>query len=123
MKERHAFIIIMIKIKEDLLTFNTIILFVLNKNVTIKIVNFHIINFNNFIIQIDIKLNFVNFTQITSINATIKISALLHILKIKSYKISNSFIYMKKTLIFIFLNTKLFGVHLLKSMFFHLFSH
>ena len=123
MKEKHVFTIIMIKIKEDLQIFNTIILFVQNKNVTIKIVNFHIINFNNFIIQIDIKLNFVNFIQITSINVTTKISVLLHIHKIKSYKISNSFIYMKKTLISIFSNTKLFGVHLLKSNIYYLFSH
>lgn len=117
MKEKHACITTMIKTKEDPQILSTIILFVQNKNAITKIVNFLITNFSSCIIQIDIKQSFVNFIQITLKNVIIKVSALLHIHKIKSLKISSLFIYLKKTTISTFTSTKLFGVRSLKSIF------
>lgn len=86
MKGKHACTIIMIKIKEDHQILSTIILFVPNKNAIMRIANFRIINFSSCTIQIDIKLNFVNFSQITSKNVITKVSVLLLIRKIKSLK-------------------------------------
>ena len=73
----------MIRIREDRQTLSTIILFVQNKNVTIKRVSFRIINWSSCIIQIGIRQNFANFTPPISKNATIKVFARLPIPKIK----------------------------------------
>lgn len=86
-KEKLVFIIIMIKIKEDHQIFNIVMFIVRGKNVKINFVNLHIINFNSFIIQIDIRRNFVNFLQIILKNVNIKVSAHLLTHKIKLHKI------------------------------------
>jgi hypothetical protein len=52
-------------------------------NVITKNVNFHITNFNNFIIQLDIRLNSVNFILILFKNVIIKAFVHLLIQKLK----------------------------------------
>lgn len=83
MKEKHVCIITTIKTNEDPQILSTTILFVPNKNATTRIVNFLITNFSSCIIQIDTRQNSVNFIQIILKNVIIKVSALLHIHKIK----------------------------------------
>ena len=83
MKEKHVCITTTIKTNEDPQILSTTILFVPNKNATTRIVNFLITNFSSCIIQIDTRQNSVNFIQIILKNVIIKVSALLHIHKIK----------------------------------------
>ena len=117
MNVKHATIITMIKIKEDHQTLYTVTFIVINKNATTKTVNFHITNSNSFIIQIVTKLNFVSFIPIISKIVITKTFAHLPIRRIKSSKISNWFIYLRKTMIFTSISTRLFGVRLRKSIF------
>ncbi len=75
MKEKHVSIIIMTRTREDHLTLYTIISFAKIKNVIMECANFHITNWNNCIIPIVIKLNFVNIIKTELKNAHTKTSA------------------------------------------------
>lgn len=106
----------MTKIREDRQIFSTIILFVLNKNVTTKFASFHTINSSNCIIQIVIKQNFANFIPIISINAITKIFVPSHTPRTKSSKILSLFTSSNGIQIFIYTSSRRFGVRLLKTM-------
>lgn len=115
MKEKPAYIITTTRINEDPLTFNTVTFSVTNKNVTTQIATLPITNWSNFTTQTDTKPNFANFIQTKSTNVTTKAFVHLHILKMKSSKISILFIYKKRQPSFICTNIKQFGVHSLRS--------
>lgn len=102
---------------EDPQTFSTIILFALNKNAIIKNVNSPITNSNNCTTLIATRPSSASFTPTTSINATIKVSAPLPILKTKSSKTFNFYISSKKTPISTCTSSKPSGVPSPKSIF------
>lgn len=88
-KEKHVYIITMIRTNEEQLIFNIAILFVQKKSALLKYVPILTTNQNSFITQIDIKQNFVSFIPNKWINVIIEIFVHLLTLNMKQLKILN----------------------------------